>query len=380
MNLAGLLIRKERLRRDWSQEGLCKGICAVSYLSKIEQGKIVPSDEILEALFSRLGIHWENTGKPGLEERIKRCWEALLSGNKAAFQEEKRQLDYLGENLQCSPFMIDILLLDAFAKEEPTPLDEELECLMDQHQLALQRILQRRFDEAAVLWPIPYTHLVCGEYYYKLGRHVAALEVLRQAYDTAAEEGYPFLMLDSRIYMGNCCSNMQDIPRMLQHYTIAKRLARALKQETVVEELEYNIAATSLECGRTEEAYRYFSQKDNLSVMGFHKLAICCEKLGKPDEAFTALDAAEKRIPDDAWEPALAHMMLDLVRYRLEHPDYLKDACYGTMLLQCFQELKEKLPIGYAVFHMPWVMEWYKANRQYRQACALLENFPEKIE
>ena len=73
-------------------------------------------------------------------------------------------------------------------------------------------------------------------------------------------------------------------------------------------------------------------------------------------------------------------MMLDLVRYRLEHPDYLKDACYGTMLLQCFQELKEKLPIGYAVFHMPWVMEWYKANRQYRQACALLENFPEKIE
>ena len=297
----GIVDPEERLRRDWSQEGLCKGICAVSYLSKIEQGKIVPSDEILEALFSRLGIHWENTGKPGLEERIKRCWEALLSGNKAAFQEEKRQLDYLGENLQCSPFMIDILLLDAFAKEEPTPLDEELECLMDQHQLALQRILQRRFDEAAVLWPIPYTHLVCGEYYYKLGRHVAALEVLRQAYDTAAEEGYPFLMLDSRIYMGNCCSNMQDIPRMLQHYTIAKRLARALKQETVVEELEYNIAATSLECGRTEEAYRYFSQKDNLSVMGFHKLAICCEKLGKPDEAFTALDAAEKRIPDDAW-------------------------------------------------------------------------------
>lgn len=28
--LAGLLIRRERLRRDWSQAGLCRGVCAVS--------------------------------------------------------------------------------------------------------------------------------------------------------------------------------------------------------------------------------------------------------------------------------------------------------------------------------------------------------------
>ena len=39
MGWMGLLLRKGRLEKDWSQEGLCKGICAVSYLSKIEQGK-----------------------------------------------------------------------------------------------------------------------------------------------------------------------------------------------------------------------------------------------------------------------------------------------------------------------------------------------------
>lgn len=38
-DIAGLLIRQARLQRDWSQEGLCRGICAPSYLSKIEQGK-----------------------------------------------------------------------------------------------------------------------------------------------------------------------------------------------------------------------------------------------------------------------------------------------------------------------------------------------------
>ena len=43
----GTLIRRERLRRNLSQEGLCKGICVVSYLSKIEQGKAEAGEDIL---------------------------------------------------------------------------------------------------------------------------------------------------------------------------------------------------------------------------------------------------------------------------------------------------------------------------------------------
>ena len=49
-DIAGLLIRQARLQRDWSQEGLCRGICAPSYLSKIEQGKPAPSPEVTELL------------------------------------------------------------------------------------------------------------------------------------------------------------------------------------------------------------------------------------------------------------------------------------------------------------------------------------------
>ena len=52
--IAGLLIRQARLRRDWSQDGLCLGICTPSYLSKIEQGKAEPSPEVTELLLRRL--------------------------------------------------------------------------------------------------------------------------------------------------------------------------------------------------------------------------------------------------------------------------------------------------------------------------------------
>ena len=69
--------------------------------------------------------------------------------------------------------------------------------------------------------------------------------------------------------------------------------------------------------------------------------------------------------------------MCQLVRYRLEHPEYLKDAAYGEMLLRLFETLRRELPMGYVLFHLPWVEEWYVANRQYRQAWQLMRDFPE---
>ena len=59
MDYRGFLIARERLRKNWSQEGLCKGICTVSYLSKIESGKAVPSDEIWTKLLERLDLEYD---------------------------------------------------------------------------------------------------------------------------------------------------------------------------------------------------------------------------------------------------------------------------------------------------------------------------------
>ena len=51
---------------------------------------------------------------------------------------------------------------------------------------------------------------------------------------------------------------------------------------------------------------------------------------------------------------------------------------YGEMLLAVFAECRRSLPIGYASFHLPWVLEWYTASRQYRLAYELIRDFPIK--
>ena len=56
MSYYGNLILRERLARSWSQAGLCKDICTVSYLSKIETGKAQPAADVLRLLLAPLHL------------------------------------------------------------------------------------------------------------------------------------------------------------------------------------------------------------------------------------------------------------------------------------------------------------------------------------
>ena len=367
-SIAGLLIRQARLRRDWSQEGLCRGICAPSYLSKIEQGKAVPSPEVTELLLRRLGLSW--TPEP---EGLEPCWRALLAGSPGFAPCYERLVQPRQKDLACSPLAADALLLTAFYTDEMRPLPEEWEPFLSTRQLALQRGLQGRWEDSVRLEPLPLLSTLYGKALYANGEYAAAIEVLRDAYRSAADAGYPNLMLSCRLWMGNCYSDLGRMEEMLAHFAVAERLAEALGDTDSLGSLRYNIAATQLELGQPEKALLYFSALPHPSLLDLHKLAICHEQLGHREQALTAVQQAELLSSGE-----IERQMLALVRYRLEHPGYLHDSTYGTQLLDCFQHLRDTYPMGFTRFHLPWVLAWYKANRQYRQACRLLEEFPVK--
>lgn len=373
MGYYGTLICRERLRRNWSQEGLCRGICAVSYLSKIEKGRAEPSPQILQMLLQRLELRTDSRleaeaaglAEQGRELLFTGCVDdlvELLSGGVEAFRATASGLD--------------LLLLEQLSCPKGQPLDAVLEASMAPGQLALQRILQNREEEAIPLLPNAYTYTIAGQVAYGKGSYAAAAGWLQTGYDLAAREGAPRLMLLCRLYLGNSCCNRLDVPNMLQHYAVARRLALALGDREVLEDIAYNTASVNIETGHYEEAYTYFSSLEAPSLMALHKLAICCEKTGRREAALAALDRAdtmESLQPDTA----LARKMCALVRFRLEQPAYLADDAYGSLLMECFEACRRQLPMGYASFHLPWVLEWLTASRQYKRAYELLLNFPE---
>jgi hypothetical protein len=54
----------------------------------------------------------------------------------------------------------------------------------------------------------------------------------------------------------------------------------------------------------------------------------------------------------------------------------LNDPVYGEMLMHTFDAIRQNLHAGYARFHLHWVTQWLTANRQYRKAYEILNDFP----
>ena len=313
---AGAVIRGERLRRDWSQEGLCRGICTVSYLSKIEQGKAEGSPDVIRLLLERLEVPWyedQETMEVG-EKWVERCYEAVLSCDPEDPGDLAPEFDALAPRLASSPYGLDVAVLRGFVHPEQPMEDTGLEEYLDRRQLALWRVQQERYQEALDLYPCAYTWLRAGMGRYVRGdSYTAAVECLSQAYQRASEQGYVRLMLLAKLYMGNCYCNQLHLEQMEEQYRVARRLAQALGDESILRSIAYNQASGYLECGQYQKAYAYFSTVDQPTGMELQKLALCCEKLGLTQQALEALDQADGM--DWGWE--LGRQMCHLVRYRL---------------------------------------------------------------
>lgn len=66
----GHIIKGERIRQKVKQTVLAKGICTPSYLSRIEQGLIIPSDEVIYLLVRKLGIEINKINRRNLQTEI----------------------------------------------------------------------------------------------------------------------------------------------------------------------------------------------------------------------------------------------------------------------------------------------------------------------
>lgn len=228
----GLRLRQQRLKRGWSQEGLCRDICAASYLSKIEQGQVQAAPELLELLFRRLELPWYGESLPELERLVERRYALLLDGEREAFQDSRKAFSQALETILSSPLAADGLVLDAMDRNDPTEIPPALEPYLDRRQLAILRVVQDRDVEAVRLLPEAYCYLMAGIAGYEQGSdYTGAMALLQQGYDLAARDGRVRLMLECRMFMGSLCCNQLDLGGMEAHYQAAERMARALGRE-----------------------------------------------------------------------------------------------------------------------------------------------------
>lgn len=378
----GALIRRERLRRNLSQEGLCKGICAVSWLSKIEQGKAEAQEDVLRPLLERLGLTYEDDPEflSRAEKVVETGYERLFS-NLGEGTDFGAELDWLcREQARCagSPYFLDVLLLEADRTGVmPTEL-AEFSSVMDERQYAMYLYLRLRLngedtsEELLRLAPCAYYTYVVGCDRLNAGRYLAACGLFQRAYELAAREGNAFLMADAQLGLGGCASADGDWASMLRHYRTGRKLLQALGDPNgAVSVIDYNIAATYLDLGQPERALPLLEAVGTPDALCCHKLAIALERLGRREEALEAVEKGRALEACSTAEPAIKEM-LDLVEYRLNNPDYLKDKTYSALMEETFALLRRTMPVGFVRFHLPYYLEVLESERRYKEAYRLV--------
>ena len=394
-NYIGYLIKYNRLKRNYSQEGLCKGICAVSYLSKIEKGVADPSPEIIDQLFKALNINY-------LRDKI------LLSKYKSLLfnffdktfhdeptTEEEKELSIADEYLLYSELGLEYQLsrvYQLYNKKDSTNAKSLLKSLelfkeyMNEPTLFLYEYIYSYLEEdfkkkfyalqkADNLLPNSFISLSMAELMFSEGKYQEALAHCSIGYSRASNEGNFMVMKKITFIEGSSYANLFNHDLMLKSY---KKLLELCRDDYSIQaDVNYNIGASYIEKQKYDKAIPHLSSaysiyKDNFNIfLVCHKLAIAYYELNKKDEGYKYLEEAKKIYNTDM--PKLYYKMIHLIELRYKD-NYLDSEEYFTLLKEIYSTIENEIHYGFKQFHSIFMIESYIHRRKYKAAFTILKD------
>lgn len=383
MNIAGMLLRIERLKQGKGQKEICQGICVVSYLSKIERGKVDPDPEILRRLFQELGIEYccDRDFLAWAEDLMKKAYYQLdYSLDRAAF----RELTPEDEKLSYSPFALDWIILKGLERDEiPIEVLDECADAMDPQQLAWYYMVPdvcrgqeniRRAKRAYEILGSSTSLLHLALAYWEASEYLKVQELCEQAADLAVREGNTYNIADSFFMAGNLYACLKLDELMFSNY---ERGIRLLQNTFWAEELDgvyYNMGATFLEMNRFDEARKYLDMVQGKHFLLDQKKCLLEIRTGNHEKAMQYLEEMEKEAAKLPPDHEIQLLMLEEARMELKK-DFLSDRAYLNLLDRLMQLLEQELHFGYMNFYHDQYKEACCRQRMYRKAMEIETKF-----
>lgn len=389
--MVGYLIRSNRVRQKMSQEQLCKGICAVSYLSKIESGIAEPDEEIIRKLFEALSIVYmqdENTIRE-YRELLFRYFDAYFHHESTVEMEEKIYRNR--KALENSELAIEYQL---FCIYNAGPDDKNV---AERLLKTIERYREYMSEDAAFLYymakgmygkdrqerdrayararqirdcSLVYEALMYDAFYE--GCYQEALNYCRIGYERAMQEGFLLVAQQISFLEGVCYGNLGNLSCMHQAYKRTRELSRGDRK--IAASIDYNTAIAYIEQKHYEEAIPYLlsalKQEEDRTTAFFinHKLAMAYEHIGDKTVGSVYLEMADKL--SENLEPVHRDMVA-MARLRYED-DYMESSEYERILFS-FSQMQKTMGADFVRFYQPYLVEWLKAKRKYKEALRLVE-------
>ncbi|MGN0169836.1 MAG: helix-turn-helix domain-containing protein [Lachnospiraceae bacterium] len=389
--MVGYLIRSNRIRQKMSQEQLCKGICAISYLSKIESGIAEPDEQIIQKLFKALSIVYVQEEETIREYRdlLFRYFDAYFHHESTVEMEEKIYRNK--KALENSELAIEYQLFCVYnAGSDDRNVAERL-------LKGMERYREYMSEDAAFLYymakgmygknrqerdraygkarqirdcSLVYEALMYDAFYE--GCYQEALNDCRIGYERAMQEGFLLVAKQISFLEGVCYGNLGNISCMDQAYKRTRELSRGDRK--ISASIDYNTAVVYIEQKLYEKAIPYLlsalkQEEDKLTAFLInHKLAMAYEHIGDKTVGGVYLDMADKL--SENLEPVYRDMV---TMARLRYDGNYLDSPEYERILTGFSQMQKSMGADFVRFYQPYLVELLKAKRKYKEALRLIE-------
>lgn len=398
--IIGSIIKFNRINQNMSQKALSKGICVASYLSRIESGDLIPSEEVISIIFTRLGLSF-NDSEEFLEKGIaslklffdKLHFNEFDLTNKLFNELESQENDYI-----TSPLVIDYFLAK-LARYCSTPNREKFESSksllhssfellspqqkflynfyvgVDELNLSQDKSIGKNLIEQALNYKDNGHCYFWLSYAYRIENNpIKSYDCIKKALDLYVSEG-------NIISIMSCYEKIAEVHFMLDNYSdaieylkISLSIAEKLNNKYFIEHLNSIIS------------WAYYRLKDCSTSLTYLKnnTGLVDHRMLVPDsitESLIYFSLNNKALLKDSIQKlknaqSLEHINEDLANriYKLfnlyiEDDDYLKNHNWENLLIYIIDNMHKLVELKKVFITL--LKEYYIYNRKYKDALFL---------
>lgn len=395
-NEIGFILRQARLNHNYSQEGICQGICTPSYLCKIEQGQAKPSDEILQQLFHVLGIEY-CFDESFIEETKHHLYQffSCLEVDQD-FPDCRKYFQDNHQKIQNSPLHLDyhLYLFYTYIKEKSHLMNKEKDYLsqfvsyMDletkskyYYFLALsignkQEAIEYMHEAIRLSSKSFYIyHLACIQFH--IGQYEESMTYAKKAYQKASEDGNPYVLISASFLLGSCHCFYHNYQTAQMYFDRSIALCRGYSY-SVEDYAYYNLGTSYMEKGYFEEALSCFEKIKSLDdedihpFLYHHKLAVLYLNNNMLDKTQIHIQQMKNTYQNLNQKNDIYLLMIENLEY-MQDAHYLDNKKYEQTLKILYQNVEDIFGYGLKRFYATLLVELYKHQRRYKDALILTE-------
>ncbi|MDM5187077.1 helix-turn-helix transcriptional regulator [Bacillus sp. DX4.1] len=411
----------KRLQQKMTQEELCQGICSVSYLSKIENGKIEASEEILQLLCVKLEIAVSDLRD--VEAEVKEKLDDWLN---ALVHLDKQQVERIYNELQSEmQHVVDFEIINYYKllytryliiKRDLPALEEELENLKKMYKKyspfqkllymyskALAYCLQYKFKDG--LDYLLKTEVIAKELsyyetgiYYNIALAYSHLEIPHLAlhFANVALEGfrneYKFrYVINCQIIIALSYTEKGQYEEALKMYKgILRESDSFAEKDSILAITLSNIGNIYYKKNQYEEAKEYYSkslqyqrQEDLNYIDTLYEMALQCINLGQLEEAKGWIDKGIVAAKQEERFNTKLYLLL-MLRYKYFEETKAYKAFLETEAIPFFKVAGNKKELKKAYMELAEyfdeLSDLKESNRYYKLVIEVLEDYKEEYE